>query len=439
MILVTHHTGEPHGILGVQVAATYLTRSMGIPSIVVGVERQFSTERFLDFIDEYYKGKKRVIGFSHLCGRKDLIDWIGAVRERGYFTILGGPQAKVDFYGEMGAETHPHRFKGLQNKIDLAIQGPVDALKRQDLDLKTSCLDFPWHKGIGLHVDWNNVYTFSDQLKKLEVKTAQVLNAVGCPHAAGKNTVRLPLPEPLRTKSLNLDVDCYGCAFCDVARDKGYHGHVSREALISQIRNLPEDSGRKIPFEVIDEYPIVSLIRILDDAREAGVELSQIDLVCRVDDINSHRDLLSDALAMAEERFVTIRFSSIGFESFNEKVLRYLNKGQRVDDILRCVKTLRELKERFGNTIRYRRDEGAHHGFIHPTPWDDSETLSENNMNIAMYRLFDDILPPHSVPLIIHHSSYLGDWIREIESRMDVAFKRDGTWIEWWSQPVNFV
>jgi hypothetical protein len=439
MILITHHTGESHGLLGVQVAATYLTKNLDLPSIVVGVERQFSTERLLDFIDDYYNGKKRAIGFSHLCGRKDLIAVIGAVRARGYFTILGGPQAKVDFYGEVGAETRPQRFKGLQNTIDLAIQGPVDALKQQDLDLKTGCLDFPWHPGIGFQVDWTNLYTFSDQLKKREVKTAQVLNAVGCPHAAGKNTVRLPLPEPLQPKSLDLEVDCYGCVFCDVARDKGYHGHVGNDALLSQIRNLPEASGRKIPFELIDEYPIVSLRRILDGAREAGAELSQIDLVCRVDDINSHRDLLREALAVAEEKSVTIMLSSIGFESFNDKILRYLNKGQEVDDILRCVKNLRELKERFGSTMRYRSDEGARHGFIHPTPWDDSETISENHRNIAMYRLFDDILPPHSVPLIIHHASYLGDWIREIESRLDLAFKRDGTWIEWWSQPVNFV
>ncbi len=143
MILITHHTGEPHGLLGVQVAATYLTKKLARPSMVVGVERQFSTERLLDFIEDYYQGKKRVIGFSHLCGRKDLIAVIGAARSRGYFTILGGPQAKVDFYGEAGAATRPHRFQGLQNTIDLAIQGPVDALKEQDLDSKTGCLRLP--------------------------------------------------------------------------------------------------------------------------------------------------------------------------------------------------------------------------------------------------------------------------------------------------------
>lgn len=61
MILFTHHTGEPHGILGAQVAATFFERKLSIPSIVVGIERDFSKERLLHFIDEYYAGKNRVI------------------------------------------------------------------------------------------------------------------------------------------------------------------------------------------------------------------------------------------------------------------------------------------------------------------------------------------------------------------------------------------
>src|SRR5512136_582714 len=99
MIIFTHHTGEPHGILGAQVAATFLERRVSIPSIVVGIERDFSKERLLHFIDEYYDGKwsptskpppsiqhscgatsrfksnnsllagEKVVAFSHLCGR----------------------------------------------------------------------------------------------------------------------------------------------------------------------------------------------------------------------------------------------------------------------------------------------------------------------------------------------------------------------------------
>ena len=436
MIVITHHTGEAHGILGAQAAATYLTRKLDMPSIVVGIERDFSKENLLTFVDKYYADRKRVIGFSHLCGRKDLIELIGAAKERGFFTILGGPQAQADYFGEADSDTRPERFAGLGKLIDIAVQGPIDFLKREDLRSQKGCLNFPWEKDIDLTIDWMNIHTFSDRLKRLEVKTAQVLNAIGCPRAIRKSIVRLPPPEPLKGAPLDVDVGCYGCIFCDVAKDKGYHGHLSRDRVLLQIENLPEESGTKVPFEIIDEYPINSLRWILEEVQTAGIELSRIDLVCRVDDINVHHDQLQEVLEVARQRQITIMFSSIGFESFNDTILKYLNKGINVDDIMRCVGTLRDLKGRFGNTLLYRTDEGANHGFIHPTPWDDAETMWENNRNIAMYRLFDDILPRHSVPLIIHHSSYLGDWIRGIESDHRVAFRRDGTWIDWWSQPT---
>ena len=437
MILITHHTGEPHGILGAQVACTYMTMNLNMPSIVVGIERQFSKELLMKFLDDYYEGKEKIIGFSHLCGRKDLVELIGAVKERGFFTILGGPQAEKDYYGEVDSASYATRFKGLHKEIDLAIQGPVDCLKQDDLHSKTGCLSFPWGKNIALDVDWTNMYTFSDKLKRLEIKTAQVLNSIGCAYAKKKNTVRLPLPDTIKERSLFIDVESYGCIFCDVSRDKGFHGQIDRSVVLAQIKALPEENGRKIPFEIIDEYPINSLRQILDDASGSGIELSKIDLVCRIDDINSHEELLGEILKTAKEKRLTIMFSSIGFESFNDKILRFLNKGTTVNDIVKCVVILRRLKDRFGDFLLYRTDEGANHGFIHPTPWDDDETMSENNMNIMMYRLFDDILPAHSVPLIIHHSSYLGDWIRQIESELNVVFKRDGTWIEWWSPPIS--
>lgn len=437
MILITHHTGAPHGILGAQLAGTYLSTYLNTPSIVVGIARQFSQELLLKFLDDYYEGQEKIIGFSHLCGRKDLVALISAVRERGFFTILGGPQAEKDYYGEIDSDRYPMRFKGLHNVIDLAIQGPVDHLKREHLYSKATCLNFPWRKNIVLNVDWTNMYTFSDALKRLEIKTAQVLNAIGCPYANKRNTVRLPLPDTIKEKSLPVDVESYGCIFCDVARDKGFHGHIERSRVLSQIGALPEKNGEKIPFELIDEYPINSLPWILDDAAQAGIKLSQIDLVCRVDDINTHHAVLDDALKTAQEQQIRIKFSSIGFESFSDRILRLLNKGITVCDIVRCVGILRQLKERFGDILLYRRDEGVNHGFIHPTPWDDSETIAENNMNIAIHHFFDDILPEHSVPLIIHHASYLGDWIRQIEFEMQVGFKREGTWIEWWNPPKN--
>ena len=68
-----------------------------------------------------------------------------------------------------------------------------------------------------------------------------------------------------------------------------------------------------------------------------------------------------------------------------------------------------------------------------PKPWDDSETFPEMDRNIVLHGLFEDVLPDHSTPLIIHHGSALGDWLRQIEESTGVTFGRDGTWIEWWN------
>jgi len=438
MIIFTHHTGEPHGILGAQLAATFFERKLSIPSVVVGIERDFSKERLLRFKDEYYAGKEKVVAFSHLCGRTDIIGLAQELKQEGFITILGGPQARQDYNGEPGIDSHPHRFRGLKSIVDLAFQGPVDGLRSEQLGMRGVLLEYPWTKDLFLEVDWSNIYTFSDTLKKLEVRLGQVLNAIGCPYAGKLQTVTLPPPINLREKNVpELEVRSEGCIFCDVSRDKGYHGSVERDRVITQIAELPEVDGRRIPFELIDEYPIPSLGRLLEDTEGHDIRLSQINLVCRVDDINAHASDLEEILLLARRQDVKIMFSSIGFESFCDRLLKYFCKGITVADIVKCVETLRRLKGGFGSHFLYRRDEGANHGFIRPTPWDDSETMQEMDRNIFLHRFFEDILPEHSAPLIIHHASYLGDWIRQIESTTGITFSRTGTWIEWWNAPLR--
>src|SRR5512136_581256 len=100
MIIFTHHTAEAHSILGAQLAATFLEQRLATPSIVVGIEREFSKGQLLRFINEYYSKGKRIVAFSHLCGRKDIIELAGELKQNGFMTILGGPQAKPDYYGE---------------------------------------------------------------------------------------------------------------------------------------------------------------------------------------------------------------------------------------------------------------------------------------------------------------------------------------------------
>jgi len=438
MIIFTHHTGEPHGMLGAQVAATCLQRKLSIPSIVVGIEREFSKERLLHFIDEYYAGKEKVAAFSHLCGRIDIIGLAQELKQEGFITILGGPQARQDYQGEPDTDSYPHRFRGLRSIVDIAFHGPVDGLRSEHLGSRGGLLEYSWTKNLFLEVDWSNIYTFSDTLKKLDVRLGQVLNAIGCPYASKLQAVTLPPPINLRERGIpEMEVRSEGCIFCDVSRDKGYHGSVDRDRVMTQIVGLPEVDGRKIPFELIDEYPIRSLGRLIENTERHEIKLSQINLVCRVDDVNAHASDLVEILSLARSRDMRIMFSSIGFESFSDRLLQYFCKGTSVADIVKCVETLRRLKDRFGTHFLYRRDEGSNHGFIRPTPWDDSETMQETDSNIFLHRFFEDILPQHSTPLIIHHASYLGDWIRMIESTTGITFSREGTWIEWWNPSLR--
>ena len=434
MIIFTHHTGEPHGILGAQIAATFFQQRLSIPSIVVGIERDFSREQLFHFIGQYYAEKEKIVAFSHLCGRKDIIGLIEGLKQKGFITILGGPQARQDFVGEPDSDAYPHRFRGLKSIVDIVFQGPVDGFRSEHLNRKAMVIEHPWTKNIFLEVDWSNIYTFSDTLKKLEVRMGQVLNSIGCAYANKIQTVILPPPVSLREKNIpDLEVRSEGCIFCDVSRDKGYHGPIERDKVITQMMGLPEVDGRKIPFEIIDEYPIRSLGKLLEDTERHKIKLSQINLVCRVDDINTHASELVEILSFARRLDVKIMFASIGFESFCDRLLQYFCKGITMADIVKCVETLRRLKDQFGNYLLYRRDEGANHGFIRPTPWDDSEVLMDIDRDIFLYRFYEDILPEHSTPLIIHHASYLGDWIRQIESVTGIIFSREGTWIEWWN------
>ena len=241
MIIFTHHSGEPHGILGAQVAATFIQEKLSIPVVVVGIERDFLKEQLLRFIEESYAGRERVVAFSHLCGRKDILGLIQELKERGFMTILGGPQARQDYYGEPEADSRPHRFRGLKSIVDLALQGPVDGVRSEHLGMRDEVVEYPWTKDIFLDIDWSNLYTFRDTLRKLEVRLGQVLNSIGCPYAGKAQTIILPPPVNLREKNIpDMEVRSQGCIFCDVSRDKGYHGSVERNKVIAQILGLPE-------------------------------------------------------------------------------------------------------------------------------------------------------------------------------------------------------
>jgi hypothetical protein len=456
-IITSYFKGEAYGLLGPQMAATIIEDHGGCECIVIAVTRENEKATLKTVLEDYFGAQKPIIGFSALSGREDLFSLAGELRKQGAITILAGPQANVDFSGERGWRRHPHRFRGYWESFDYGLQGPaeqvVELLYR--LDKKDGLLipgllylnkegivrqnpSKEWdHNYLG-KVRWDNIYRLTkDGLASLNVDTGQVLQHIGCPHAARMTEPQIDYPASIRQgQGQKIKLNLKGCSFCDVAADKGFHGKLDTETVISQIQFLPETpQGRKIAFELINENPLPALCGLLQELHSRDIGISQINLTLRADGLVSGLQHLKAALKAAGKLGIYVLLSSIGFESFDNRILRNLNKGLSVETNLKAIRLIRQLKEEFGEAFGYSSREGANHGFIHPTAWDTEETAAEIQKNIYLYGLQNDILPPHSTPLIIHHASGLADWIREIEGRERLWFKRYGTVIGWWDEP----
>jgi hypothetical protein len=458
VIISSYFSGETYGLLGPQTAATVITENTPYTCVVITVTREDDRQQLKNALVGYFGPERPVIGFSTLSGREDLFEIARQVRKEGAVTILAGPQAGVDYLGEVGWRQHHHRFKGLGSHFTLSLQGPAEQSVRllQNLNGLES-RNIPgllllagndrviqndpqvWDENFLNKIRWDNIFRLrGKRLGPRKIYTGQVLQQIGCPYAKKGRRVEIDFPAHLQKgKAQRTKLLARGCSFCDVAVDKGYHGRMSMAAVVSQINCLPErEDGRKIPFELINENPMPDLPLLLNAAREHKIRLSQINLTMRADWLLKGAEHLRAALKLAEKMDVKILMASVGFESFDDTILRNLNKGINVQDNLRAVFLMRRLKEEFSRVWRYKREEGANHGFIHPTPWDTDQTGAMIQRRINRYSLSNDILPEHSTPLIIHHASALGDWIREVEARNKIRFKRYGSIIGWWPEAI---
>jgi len=452
MVILTGYVGgETYGLLGPQLAASIVQENTIYDCIVVTVTRDDDQNHLKKTLQDYFGNRRPVIGFSYLAGRTDLFTLARELREEGSFTILAGPQADVDFAGEKGWQDHPHYFQGLSSCFSMALHGPAERILpflNRPIDQKPSSdpglinATSTWNEQFLTKVHWDNLYRLRDgALTPLPVTTGQVLQQIGCPHASQTRTIEIDSPVAFRKNEEDkLRLSLKGCSFCDVAIDKGFHGVLSLGGVLEQIQRLPEhEDGCKIPFELINENAVPGLPALLAGVRAKGIRLSQINLTLRADWFVLAEKILREALALAGALDVRILLGSMGFESFDDRILSNLHKGLDVETNLRAVKLMRELKNEFPHQWAYARHEGSVHGFIHPTPWDTAETESNNSRIIALYGLLNDILPDRSVPLIIHHASALGDWAREIEKREDIQFKREGSTIGWWQVGDRFI
>ena len=456
-IVASFFKDETYGLLGPQMAATVIQDNTPYDCIVVAVTREDDKASIKKALVDYFGTSRPIIGFSALSGREDLFSLAQELREEGAVTILAGPQANVDFVGEQGWENHPHRFKGLSANFNFGLHGPAEQVIQllNDLDANdfsdipgilvvgpdgTVCQKTPkdWDEKYLRKVTWDNIYILrGNRIAPLNISTGQVIQHIGCPYATRQRTIKIDYPVSINNRQAQTGkILLKGCSFCDVAVDKGFCGKLDMETVISQIHCLPEaPSGRKIPFELINENPLPNLADLIRATNDQGIGLSQINLTLRADWLLAGIQHLREALRLAGKLEIYVLLSSIGFESFDDTILKNLNKGLSVQKNIEAIRLMRQLKEEFSNQIGYSTQEGANHGFIHPTAWDSKETQANIQKTISLYGLQNDILPPHSTPLIIHHASGLGDWIREIEHREQLCFKRFGSIIGWWEEP----
>jgi radical SAM superfamily enzyme YgiQ (UPF0313 family) len=438
-------------------AATIIQDHTPYDCIVIAVTREDDKTTIKKALAKLFETQRPVIGFSTLSGREDLFALAKELRTEGAVTILAGPQADVDFLGEKGWQDQPHRFKGLSENFNFGLHGPAEQaihlLNRLDSNDRSEIPGLlykdpegtiiqnsnkRWDENFLRKVRWDNLYTLGvNGLTPLIISMGQVLQHIGCPHAARTIKTTIDYPTSVSGKpGQRIELPLSGCSFCDVAVDKGFCGRLDMETVLSQIRCLPQaQDGRKIPFELINENPLPNLPELLREGARRGDRLSQIHLTLRADYFIAGAKYLREALSVAEELGIYILLSSIGFESFDDAILRNLNKGLTVAKNLQAIRLLRQLKEEYPHQMGYSSKEGAIHGFIHPTPWDTKEIAARIQQTMSIYGLPNDILPPHSTPLIIHHASGLGDWIREIERREGLWFKRYGSIIGWWEAP----
>ncbi len=459
-IITSYFKGETYGILGPQMAATIIQDHTPFQCIVIAVTQENDKLLIKKELADYFQNERPIIGFSTLSGREDLFSFARELKEEGATTFLAGPQSDCDFIGEVDWKRYPYRFHGLADCFSFAVHGPaeqaigvLDLLEKAEWRNKAGLLfadkdhlviqsdEREWDETYLHSVRWNNLYGIGEYgLQSINISTGQVLQQIGCPHAGHETRIKIDYPVSMKDwEGHQIEIGLKGCSFCDVATDKGFYGELAIETVLDQIRGLPEDEdGRKIPFELINENPLYKLPQLLERIKNDDLLLSQINLILRADWLLNGEERLKEALKSARKMGIKILASSVGFEAFDDRLLLNFHKGLTVDTNIRAVQLMRRLKEKFPDVWQYSREEGAIHGFIHPTPWDTHKTFVNTQKNISIYGLSRDILPSHSTPLIIHHASSLGDWIREVERREDIHYKRYGSIIGWWDDRVEF-
>ncbi|MCK4436021.1 hypothetical protein KAU87_04335, partial [Candidatus Bathyarchaeota archaeon] len=99
MVILANYadTEESYGLLGPQMAATIIQNNTDYECVVVAVGHDFNEEFIKKKIIQLAGGDRPIIGFSNLGGRPEMWELAKELKAEGAITILGGPQADVDY------------------------------------------------------------------------------------------------------------------------------------------------------------------------------------------------------------------------------------------------------------------------------------------------------------------------------------------------------
>jgi hypothetical protein len=176
-IITSYFAGETYGLLGPQMAATVIQENAHHECIVVAVAREDDKVVLKKALRDYFAVERPIVGFSLLSGREDLFALARELKVEGAFTILAGPQADMDYLGEVDWKNHDHRFRGLSRDFSLALHGPAEPAIEllEDLDASRdrkvpgllylgendAVIQIPekaWDRRFLRKVSWNNIY-----------------------------------------------------------------------------------------------------------------------------------------------------------------------------------------------------------------------------------------------------------------------------------------
>jgi hypothetical protein len=302
-IISSYLPGESYGLLGPQIAAGTIEENTGYDCIVIAVTREDDKGELKRVLADYFGSEMPIVAFSMLSGRIDLFLLARELKEEGAMTILAGPQADVDYIGETGWQSHPHRFSGLSDHFSLALHGPAEQIIPFLQNLKgrewrkspgflyldesrevTHNKAQPWNRGFWAKVLWKNLFRLGKRgIEPVEITLGQVLEHVGCPHAARARWVQIDYPvflSPLGKKKAR--IYSKGCSFCDVAVDKVSTAPLTGNCFSADSKITRERGWKKDPFELINENAR-RFSYAAARSRRQRILLSQINLTLRAD------------------------------------------------------------------------------------------------------------------------------------------------------------